>query len=211
MFSILTLFSDPLTFMVGFIALAVSIGVHEFSHVLSAYVQGDTTGKMMGRLTLNPLKHLDPVGTIAIVVAGIGWGRPAPYNPYNLRFRRWGPLLVALGGPVSNVVLATIFGYLLLLIGGRLPAGNLLLTFLQTMVVLNAGLAVFNLIPIAPLDGSHMLSALLGPDNALVRTLQRYGMWLLIAMLVVGGGLLSMYILGGVRLLLRLVGLGVLV
>lgn len=198
-------------FMVGFIALAVSIGVHEFSHVLSAYLQGDTTGKSMGRLTLNPIKHLDLWGTIAIVVAGIGWGKPAPYNPYNLKNRRWGPLLVAIAGPISNVIVATIAGYTLLLLGADLQAGNLLLVFLQTMVLLNAALAVFNLIPITPLDGSHILSAVLGVEHPLVRLLQQYGVFLLLGLLVLGGGILSAYILGGVKLLLHLVGLGVLV
>ncbi len=211
MFSLSTLFTNPVTFIVGFIALAVSISIHEFSHVLSAYLQGDSTGKSMGRLTLNPLKHLDVWGTIAIVVAGIGWGKPAPYNPYNLRNRRWGPLLVALGGPVSNVIVATIAGYALLLIGPKLATGNLLLVFLQTMVFLNAALAVFNLIPIAPLDGSHMLSAILGTENSLVKMLQQYGVFLLLGLLILGGGILSTYILGGVRILLHVVGLGALV
>jgi len=211
MFSLSTLFSDPLSFMVGFIALAVSIGVHEFAHVLSAYLQGDHTGKDMGRLTLNPLKHLDIWGTIAIVVAGIGWGKPAPYNPYNLRNRRWGPLLVALGGPISNVIIAALAGYSLLLFGSSLEYGNLLLVFLQTLVLLNAALAIFNLIPIAPLDGSHILSAILGPENGLVKTLQQYGMFILLGLLLFGGGILGAYILGGVKILLRLVGLGALV
>lgn len=211
MFSLATLFSDPVIFIVGFIALAVSIGIHEFSHVLSAYLQGDSTGKMMGRLTLNPIKHLDVWGTIAIVVAGIGWGKPAPYNPYNLHNRRWGPLLVALGGPISNIIIATISGYVLLLIGSRLDAGNLLLTFLQTLVLLNAALAVFNLIPIAPLDGSHILSAVLGSENALVKTLEHYGMFLLLGLLVLGSGILGTYIFGGVRILLHVVGLGALI
>lgn len=211
MFSLNTLFSDPLLFMAGFIALAVSIGVHEFSHVLSAYLQGDQTGKSLGRLTLNPIKHLDLWGTIAIVVAGIGWGKPAPYNPYNLRNRRWGPLLVAIAGPISNVIIATIAGYTLLVFGPDLATGNLLLVFLQTMVLLNAALAVFNLIPIAPLDGSHILSSIFGPENPVVRMLQQYGVFILLGLLILGGGILSTYIFGGVKLLLRLVGLGVLV
>lgn len=211
MFSLSTLFSDPLSFIVGFIALAVSIGVHEFAHVLSAYLQGDHTGKDMGRLTLNPLKHLDIWGTIAIVVAGIGWGKPAPYNPNNLRNRRWGPLLVALGGPISNVIIAALAGYALLLFGANLEHGNLLLAFLQTLVLLNAALAIFNLIPIAPLDGSHILSAILGPENGLVKIFQQYGMFILLGLLLFGGGLLGTYILGGVKILLHLVGLGALV
>lgn len=208
MFSLLTLFNNPLYFIVGFIALAVSIGVHEFAHVLSAYLQGDMTGKMMGRLTLNPIKHLDPWGTIAIVVAGIGWGRPAPYNPYNLRFRRWGPLLVALAGPISNMIIVLLAGYGLLWFGAGLPSGNLLLLFLQTLVILNAALAIFNLIPVAPLDGAHLLQAILGPTNAFVVWLQRYGVFVLLGLLFLGGNILTVYITTGIAWLLRLLGLG---
>src|SRR5262245_11131390 len=126
MFSLSTLFSDPVQFIVGFLALVVSIGFHEFAHVLSAYLQGDQTGKAMGRLTLNPFAHLDIFGTIAIVVAGIGWGKPAPFNPYNLRYRRWGPALVALAGPASNIILVVLAGYTLLAVGPNLGPGNLL-------------------------------------------------------------------------------------
>lgn len=195
-------------FLVGFVALAVSIGIHEFSHVLSAYLQGDGTGKAMGRLTLNPIKHLDLWGTIAIVVAGIGWGKPAPYNPYNLRFRRWGPVLVAIAGPISNVIIVLLAGYTLVFFGATLPSGNLLLVFLQTLVILNAALAVFNLIPVQPLDGSHLVRAILGPQNPLVTFLDRYGVFILLGLLLIGGSFLSVYISTGVSLLLRGLGLG---
>lgn len=211
MFSLATLFSNPLTFLVGFLALIVSIGVHEFAHVLSAYLQGDNTGKAMGRLTLNPIRHLDLFGTIAIVIAGIGWGKPAPFNPYNLRYRRWGPALVALGGPFANIIIAGIAGYALVFVADRLPTGNLLMFFLQTLVYLNAALAVFNLIPVAPLDGSHLLRTILGPMNNLVAWLDRYGTYLLLGLIFLGGNLLSSYLVAGVTLVLKLLGLGVLV
>jgi Zn-dependent protease len=207
-FNIQTLFSNPLSFLVGLIALAVSIGTHEFAHVLSAYLQGDQTGKALGRLTLNPIKHLDPWGTVAIIFAGIGWGKPAPFNPYNLKHPKWGSTLVAIAGPISNVIIVAITGYALLLVGPHLRAGNLLLIFLQTMVILNAALAVFNLIPVTPLDGSYLLRALLGPNNALVITLERYGFILILALVLLGGGILSIYISGGVNLLFRILGLG---
>jgi Zn-dependent protease len=207
-FTLLTLFTNPATFLVGFVALAISIGVHEFAHVLSAYLQGDMTGKSMGRLTLNPIKHLDLWGTIAIVVAGIGWGKPAPFNPYNLRFRRWGSVLVAIAGPISNIIVVLIAGYTLVVFGNTLPSGNLLLLFLQTLVILNAALAVFNLLPIMPLDGSHLLKAIFGPTNPLVMWLDRYGMFLLLGLLLFGGNLLNTYIATGVSLLLRALGLG---
>lgn len=206
--------SDVLTTIAAYLALFLSIGVHEFAHVLSAYLQGDQTGKLLGRLTLNPLKHLDPIGSLMIVFARIGWGKPAPFNPYNLRYRRWGSSLVAIAGPISNIVLVAISGYTLLLIGPHIPENNLLLIFLQAMVIVNASLAVFNLLPVSPLDGSHIVAAIAGPQHPLTQFLQRYGMFLLLGLVIMsyaGGGLLNSYIFGGVRLLLRVLGLGVFV
>ncbi len=203
--------ADVLTAIAAYLALFLSIGVHEFAHVLSAYLQGDQTGKMLGRLTLNPLKHLDPIGSLMILVARIGWGKPAPFNPYNLRFRRWGSSLVAIAGPISNIVLVALGGYTLLLVGPHLPTTNLLVIFLQALVIVNASLAVFNLIPISPLDGSHILTAIAGPQHPLTQFLQRYGMFLLLALVAMsyfGGGLLNSYIFGGVKLVLRVLGLG---
>lgn len=208
MFSLNSLFSNPTQFVVTFLALVISISIHEFAHVLSAYLQGDSTGKALGRLTLNPLRHLDPIGTIAMVLIGIGWGKPAPFNPYNLRYRRWGPAFVALAGPISNILMVVISGYALLLLQPLLVEQNLLRMFLSTLVILNAALAVFNLIPVHPLDGAHLLRAMLGPMNALVQTLERYGVYLLLALLFLGGSLISSIIFAGVRVILTVVGLG---
>lgn len=208
MFSLSTLFSDPLQFVVGFLALILSIGIHEFAHVLAAYLQGDQTGKSLGRLTLNPLAHLDLFGTLAIVVAGIGWGKPAPFNPYNLRYRRWGPALVALAGPASNLILVMAAGYTLLALGAQLGAGNLLFSFLRTLVMLNAALAVFNFLPVHPLDGSHLLRALTSPNNALVTFLDRYGVFILLGLIFLFSGVLDAYLIGGIRLVFMLLGLG---
>lgn len=211
MFNFSTLLTHPQLFIVGFIALAVSISLHEFSHVLVAYLQGDQTGKALGRLTLNPLRHLDPFGTVAILIAGIGWGRPAPFNPYNLRFRRWGSALVALGGPVMNILVVILAGYAYLLIWPHLGPNNLLGIFLRVLVELNAALAVFNLLPIAPLDGSHLLSAALTPANPFVAVMERYGTFILLALLFLGGGLLTAYLSFGIRVILTGVGLGSLI
>ncbi len=208
MFGLSRIFENPVQFVVTFVALVVSIGIHEFAHVLAAYLQGDQTGKALGRLTLNPIKHLDPFGTLAIILIGIGWGRPAPFNPYSLRFRRWGPALVAIAGPISNLVMVLLSGYALVMINSLLDSGNLLRLFLTTLVILNAALAVFNLIPIHPLDGSHLLRALLAPTHPLVQMFERYGTYLLLALLFFGGSLLSSYIFGGIRLILTAFGLG---
>lgn len=208
MFGFSRIFEDPVQFIVTFIALVVSIGIHEFAHVLSAYLQGDQTGKALGRLTLNPIKHLDVFGTLAIIFIGIGWGKPAPFNPYSLRYRRWGPALVALAGPISNLIMVLLSGYALVLVNSMLEPGNLLRLFLTTLVILNAALAVFNLIPIHPLDGSHLMQAVLGATHPLVQVFERYGMYILLALLFLGGSILSAYIFGGIKLILTVFGLG---
>lgn len=203
--------ADILSLIAVYLALFLSIGIHEFAHVLSAYLQGDMTGKMLGRLTLNPIKHLDPIGSLMIVFAHIGWGKPAPFNPYNLRFRRWGPSLVAIAGPLSNIILVALAGYMLLALGHALPGNNLLVVFLEAMVVVNASLAVFNLLPVTPLDGSHLISAIAGPQHPITIWLHRYGPYvllLLVAASFFGNGILSSYISGGAHLILRLLGLG---
>ncbi|MFA5128933.1 MAG: site-2 protease family protein [Patescibacteria group bacterium] len=150
------LFVEPVKFFAIFVALVISITFHEFCHVLAARLQGDQTGERMGRLTLNPLAHLDPWGTLAILFIGFGWGRPAPYNPYNLKNQKYGPALVALAGPASNLLLIIVFGLILKFSYPFLGSSSLIL-FLGALVGFNGVLMVFNLIPIPPLDGSHLL------------------------------------------------------
>lgn len=213
-FGIDSLFSQLPVFIAGALALILSIGFHEFSHVLVAYSLGDTTGKNAGRLTLNPLKHLDPVGTLLILLgAFIGWGKPAPFNPDNLRYRRYGSAIVALGGPVSNLFLLAIFSVVLRSLYPALGPENLLTVFLEIFVLMNASLLLFNLIPLPPLDGSWLLLALL-PRSAdpLREFLGRYG-WLMLLMLLladfVGGiRILSPYLVSGVAFLTRMLGVG---
>src|ERR671919_1757981 len=105
---------EPQLFVAFLIAVIVGITFHEFSHAAVATLQGDQTARSQGRLTLNPISHLDPLGTIAIILAGIGWGRPVPFSPMHLRNRRWGAALVGLAGPASNFLLA-------LLAAGAIP------------------------------------------------------------------------------------------
>jgi Zn-dependent protease len=151
------LFNRPDLFFPIFIALVISITFHEFCHVLAARLQGDTTGERMGRLTLNPLAHLDPWGTLAILFIGFGWGRPAPFNPYNLKNQKYGPTLVALAGPASNLFLIIVFGLILKIAYPVLGQMNYLTIFLAALVGFNGVLMVFNLLPIPPLDGSYLL------------------------------------------------------
>lgn len=157
--------SDPLQIVFFLLALLISISIHEFSHAWSAYELGDATARNMGRLTLNPIKHFDPLGAImilfmAVTGVGIGWGKPVPVNPYNLRTSpRVGMGLTSAAGPFSNLVLAALFAIPLRL--GWIGPG-LLGTFLWVMVLVNVGLALFNLIPLPPLDGFNVVQGLLG-------------------------------------------------
>lgn len=207
MFGIQHLFTNPIQFIVTFLALVISIGFHEFAHVFSAYLQGDTTGKALGRLTLNPLRHLDPFGTVMIALVGIGWGKPAPFNPYSLRYRRWGPALVAIAGPISNLLIVLVAGYVFKWLYPGLGNANLLSIFLAALAILNAALAVFNLIPIHPLDGSHLLRAVLGANHPLVVMLERYGFMILLGVLILGGGFLGLYLVTGIDWIFSLLGL----
>lgn len=184
------LFSSPVTALAWIVAMILSISLHEFSHAWMAYSLGDSTAKDLGRLTINPLKHLDVVGTLLLIFAGFGWGRPVPFNPYNLRNQRWGPAFVSLAGPLMNIVLATIFAVILKLfvMYSAIPFENGLIQLLNAMIVINIILAVFNLIPIPPLDGSKILYAFL-PARSLgaVMAFERWGSYLLIFVVIFAG------------------------
>jgi Zn-dependent protease len=158
--------TEPLAGVVFLLAIIFAISIHEFSHALAAYLLGDNTAKYDGRLTVNPLAHLDPIGSLLLLFVGFGWGKPVPYNPYNLSFPKWGPVIVGLAGPFSNIILFVLSGvvYNVVTTVFRLPEVNLLVVFLFLLGILNVGLALFNLIPIHPLDGAKLLDALL-PDR----------------------------------------------
>jgi Zn-dependent protease len=189
--------SDPIQVVFFLLALVVSISIHEFSHAWSAYELGDSTAKSMGRLTLNPIAHFDPLGALMIVFMsisgwGIGWGKPVPVNPFNLRVNpRVGMGLTAAAGPFSNLVLATLFAIPLRL-GLAMP--HTLNYFLLILVYTNVGLAIFNLIPLPPLDGFSVLQGILATfrtrrayewGNTLDR-LATYGPVLLLVLLSLG-------------------------
>jgi Zn-dependent protease len=147
------------------VAILLSVTFHEFTHAWSANELGDPTARRMGRMTLNPIKHFDPLGALMIVFmafarVGIGWGKPVPVNPYNLRGNpRVSMGLTSAAGPFSNLVLAALFAIPLRL---GLPLPALVDTFFWTMVVTNLSLAMFNLLPLPPLDGFGVLQGLLG-------------------------------------------------
>ena len=174
----------------GIIILILSVVIHEVSHGYAAQALGDPTARLQGRLTLNPVKHLDPIGSILVPLVTwfsggfiFGWAKPVPYNPYNLRAGRWSEAYVALAGPVSNLAIALVFGLLI-----RFGAGQWLSpTFVQLsvlVVLINIVLMVFNLIPIPPLDGSKVLFALLPYQYDYIRTwLERYGFILILVVI----------------------------
>lgn len=154
------------------IPLIISLTLHEYAHSWVADQLGDPTPKAYGRLSLNPLAHLDPLGTLMLIFAGIGWGKPVPIDPYNLRHPRRDELLISLSGPLSNLFLAVILSLF------HLP-------FLNVFIFVNVALAVFNLLPIPPLDGSKIFLDLLPNDQYLEwrRAFEQYG-YLILALLL---------------------------
>ena len=202
---------DPQLFAAFVIAVIVGITFHEFSHAAVASLQGDQTARSQGRLTLNPLSHLDPLGSIALIVAGFGWGRPVPVTPSHLRNRRFGHVLVGLAGPAANFVLALVSVVALRI--AYQPADlsfdvDFTLRLLDTLVAVNVILGVFNLLPIPPLDGSTLLSIFLPPSRQnIVYFLDQYGIFLLLGMLILAPGLLTPVFRAITRFLYGLVGL----
>lgn len=176
------------------IALLIAITIHEFAHAWMAFRLGDPTAKTMGRLSLNPLVHLDMLGTLMLLSAGFGWGKPVPVNPYNLRNGpKAGMAVTSLAGPVSNLILAGILALPLRfgLIPGRFGAADSLLPtvpeLVLTIIFLNIVLAVFNLIPLPPLDGFKVAMGLLPSRIAApLMRYQSYGPLLLLGIIAIG-------------------------
>lgn len=172
--------------------LGVAFPIHELAHALTARQLGDDTSERLGRITLNPLAHLDPFGSLLFVLTGFGWAKPVPVNPYRLRGdMRTSFAVVALAGPISNLLLAALFALLFRLTSSFADRGswstNVLLFAFSVAVQLNILLALFNLIPIPPLDGSRLLTALLPNQGQMwMDQLERYGFIILIALSATG-------------------------
>jgi Zn-dependent protease len=169
------------------LALLAAVTVHEFAHAYVADRLGDPTPRAHGRLTLNPLAHLDLIGTVLILLVGFGWAKPVPITPTNFTNWRRDTVIVAAAGPLANVTLLFVLGIPFKL--GLLPAYGLgagpISVLLLTMMQINAMLAVFNLIPIPPLDGSKILLGLLPPEQAVAYArVQLYGPFLLLLLLM---------------------------
>jgi Zn-dependent protease len=194
--------SDPTIFFLILIVILLSLSIHEFAHAKLADAAGDPTPRIYGRVTLNPLSHLDPVGTIMIILSslsgfGIGWGKPVPVNPSRMRNPRWDHFVSVAAGPLSNLILAAVSAIVLRLLvnSGSLGQGAIfgeggapIAIFLMLMVLINLSLCFFNLIPLGPLDGHWLVGAFL-PEPTRVK----WYMWNRTA----GGLLLLMVVFGG--------------
>ncbi|MBI2628319.1 MAG: site-2 protease family protein [Candidatus Niyogibacteria bacterium] len=181
------MFSE-IEFFFAIAILIMSVVIHEVSHGFSANALGDPTARLQGRLTLNPLKHLDPIGSIIVpattyLIGGFifGWARPVPYNPYNLKNQKWGPGAVAAAGPLANILIAIIFGLIIRFGAANGFISDAFLKITASIVFINIILAVFNLIPIPPLDGSKVFFALLPYRwRHLQIFLEQYGFFILL-------------------------------
>lgn len=169
-------------------AALIAIIFHEVSHGLMSYWLGDPTPKEEGRLTLNPIKHLDPIGTLCLIVFKFGWAKPVRVNPRYYKNPKWGMALVGLAGPLANYLTAFLSGLFLFLMIRFAPATMLteiVCTFLMYVIMINVGLGTFNLIPIPPLDGSKIVGAIL-PEEAYYQYMkyQKYGTFIILGLLI---------------------------
>lgn len=176
---------DPLRILILLPGIILGLTVHEFAHGWTADRLGDPTARYAGRLTFNPLAHIDPIGLLALILAGFGWAKPVPVNPYRLRGNvRQGMVLVSLAGPAANLLLA--FACALFLAGGLghlVPYGRQLL---DAAVWINIVLAVFNLLPVPPLDGAKVLAGILPGSQEWLYQMERYGTLILLVLLFTG-------------------------
>ena len=186
------------TFVYG-IALLTALPFHEFAHAWAANKMGDPTARWQGRMTLNPLKHLDPFGALLMLFCGIGWAKPVPINPYNFKNPKKGMALSALAGPLSNLFLAFVSAvcFKLLVIPAAFLGEGMLLditdslrNIFYTMISVNVGLAVFNLLPVPPLDGSRVLNLFL-PQQTYFAIMRYERMIMIFMMFIIFSGMLD--------------------
>ncbi len=180
------LFQNPGVFFGWVIALLLSISFHEFSHAFAANALGDKTPKYEGRLTLNPLAHLDPMGTVLLILVGFGWGKPVPFNPYNLKYHRFGPAIVSLAGPIANFILVLFFVAVLKVLQISGLNSDAVTQLFVIIIILNTVLMLFNLIPLAPLDGSKVLYSFLPASlSDLPAKMEQYGPYILLGLILI--------------------------
>ncbi len=181
--------NNPLALVISLASLIIAITIHEFSHAYVADNLGDPTPRLQGRLTLNPLAHLDPIGTLLIIVARFGWGKPVQFDPFNLQHPRRDAALISIAGPISNIILAIAASLLIRAFEAFVAAPNtallIFVSFLHQLIVINVVLAIFNLVPIHPLDGFKIVLGMLPPERAREwAELERYGMLFLLFLIL---------------------------
>jgi Zn-dependent protease len=190
------------------IALLVAVTIHEFAHAWAADRLGDPTPRMRGRLSLNPIVHLDLLGSLLLIIAGFGWAKPVEVNPRNFSDWRRGMLVTAAAGPLSNVLLLFLVGFAAQF--GLVPARSPLAQIVFWIMLYNAVLAVFNMIPVPPLDGSRILSNLLPPRQAIAYDrLAAYGPLLLLVLILLPGNVFGFFMQPAINWLIsRALGAG---
>jgi Zn-dependent protease len=199
---------DYSTFIPALVAILIAITVHEFSHAWMAHYLGDPTAKLEGRLSLNPLVHIDPLGFLMLIFVHFGWAKPVPYNPHYLKNPRSGSLLIALAGPISNFILALVFSIPLKYIS----PDSIFIDFFLLSVYINLGLMIFNLIPIPPLDGSKILAFFIPPRfDRQLESFLRNGPYVLFGIIILEQvfriGIISPIIIGLIQKMALLLGI----
>ena len=191
-------FSSPMEWLMNKLmflpAIIIGLSLHEYAHAKVAYKLGDPTPKMQGRVTINPLAHIDPVGLAALLFVGFGWGVPVQINPSNFRHRRRDELMVALAGVTMNLIIAIVFAIIakvLYMTAGAVflssGVGSILWLMIMYVIQINLVLMIFNLIPCPPLDGFSIISEIFNIKHTeFYWTLYRYGNWILIALIIFG-------------------------
>ncbi len=185
------LFSDPLAFLLELLyllpAVFLALSFHEFGHAFVAYKMGDPTARNLGRMTLDPIKHIDPVGILCLMFLGFGWAKPVPVNPNNFKQRRKGEFLVSIAGISMNFILAVVFTIVLALLAVFGVNNIIAIRIIQYIIQINFALMVFNLIPIYPLDGGNIIRAALWKKSYKYdQFMSKYGFILLIVLLFSG-------------------------
>jgi len=180
---------EILIYSVSFLlAIMLAFGLHEFSHAYVAVKQGDLTPKAFGRLTLNPFRHIDPLGFMLLILVGFGWAKPVPINPLKFKNYRKGLFFTSIAGVTTNLILAFFSMGLLFLTTKYFNNNNyssmFLMVFFTYFTYLNIGLFVFNLLPVYPLDGYNVLVSLLKPTNKLLMFIRKYGMYIILGLML---------------------------